>query len=158
MRAWPGQPYPLSTTWTGFGVNFALFTAHATRVELCLFDGVGATATSATVDLAEHTGLVWHGFLADARSGQLYGYRMYGPWDPRAGHRFNLHKVLFDPYAKAVARVVCWDDTMFGYLLRGNYLQGRPIRGAGIKDICSCPGSGRSAVPESVPRTRGQGR
>jgi len=115
MRVWPGQPYPLGATWTGLGVNFALFSAHATRVELCLFDSVDATAPSHTVPLPETTDLVWHGFLPDARPGQLYGYRVHGPYDPAAGHRFNPHKILFDPYAKAVARVVSWDDSMFGY-------------------------------------------
>jgi isoamylase len=115
LRVWLGQPYPLGATWTGMGVNFALFSAHATRVELCLFDSVDATAPSATVPLPETTNLVWHGFLPDIRPDQLYGYRVHGPYDPEAGHRFNPHKILFDPYAKAVARVVRWNDAMFGY-------------------------------------------
>jgi glycogen operon protein len=115
LRVWPGQPYPLGATWTGLGVNFAIFSAHATRVELCLFDSADDVTPGATVTLPEHTDLVWHGFLPDVRPGQVYGYRVHGPWDPAAGHRFNPHKVVFDPYAKAVARVVRWDDAMFGY-------------------------------------------
>jgi glycogen operon protein len=115
MRVWPGQPYPLGATWTGLGVNFAIFSAHATRVELCLFDSPDASAPSACVPLPEHTDMVWHGYLPDIRPGQLYGYRVHGPYDPQAGHRFNAHKVVMDPYAKSVGRPVRWDDAMFGY-------------------------------------------
>ena len=104
MRVWPGQPYPLGATWTGLGVNFAIFSAHATRVELCLFDSPDATAPSACVPLPEHTDMVWHGYLPDVRPGQLYGYRVHGPYEPPAGHRFNPNKVVIDPYAKAVGR------------------------------------------------------
>jgi isoamylase len=119
MRVWPGQPYPLGATWTGLGVNFAIFSAHATRVELCLFDSPDATAPSACVPLPEHTDMVWHGCLPDVRPGQLYGYRVHGPYDPNAGHRFNPHKVVMDPYAKSIGRVVRWDDAMFGYSIGG---------------------------------------
>ena len=112
---WPGEPYPLGATWTGVGVNFALFSAHATRVELCLFDGPDDTKPSATVDLPEQTDMVWHGFLPDARPNQLYGYRVHGPYEPLQGHRFNPHKIVMDPYAKSVARTVRWADEMFGY-------------------------------------------
>ena len=115
MRVWPGQPYPLGATWTGLGVNFAIFSAHATRVELCLFDSPDASAPSACVPLPEHTDMVWHGYLPDVRPGQLYGYRVHGPYDPPAGHRFNAHKVVMDPYAKSIGRPVRWDDAMFGY-------------------------------------------
>ena len=115
MRVWPGQPYPLGATWTGLGVNFAIFSAHATRVELCLFDSPHATAPSACVPLPEHTDMVWHGYLPDARPGQLYGFRVHGPYDPANGHRFNPHKVVIDPYAKSVGRAIRWDDANFGY-------------------------------------------
>ena len=115
MRVWPGQPYPLGATWTGLGVNFAIYSAHATRVELCFFDAPDATAPSSSVQLPEHTNMVWHGYFPDIRPGQLYGYRLHGPYDPRAGHRFNPHKIVIDPYAKAVGRGVTWDDAMFGY-------------------------------------------
>ena len=117
MRVWPGQPYPLGTTWTGLGVNFALFSAHATRVDLCLFDSPDAATPSVCVALPEHTDMVWHGYLPDARPGQLYGYRVHGPYDPGAGHRFNPNKVVLDPYAKSIGRQVRWDDSVFGYTI-----------------------------------------
>ncbi len=115
MRVWPGQPYPLGATWTGLGVNFAIFSAHATRVELCLFDSATATLPSACVPLPEHTDMVWHGYLPDVRPGQLYGFRVHGPYEPSAGHRFNPHKILIDPYARAIGRTVRWDNSLFGY-------------------------------------------
>src|SRR5436190_3393251 len=93
-RVREGLSVPLGTTWTGVGVNFALFSAHATKVELCLFDSPGATRESARVVLPEHTDQVWHGFLPDARPNQLYGYRVHGPHEPKAGHRFNPNKVV----------------------------------------------------------------
>ncbi len=96
-------------------MNFALFSAHATHVELCLFDGPDATNERARIRLPEHTDMVWHGFLPDCRPGQLYGYRVYGPYEPAAGHRFNPNKVVMDPYAKSVARTIRWADEMFGY-------------------------------------------
>ena len=117
MRVWPGQPYPLGATWTGVGVNFAIFSAHATRVDLCLFDSPEATAASECVTLPEHTDMVWHGYLPDVRPGQLYGYRVHGPYDPGAGHRFNPNKVVLDPYAKSIGRGVRWDDSVFGYAI-----------------------------------------
>src|SRR5688572_7057067 len=115
MRMWPGQPYPLGATWTGLGVNFAIFSANATRVELCLFESADATRASTCVVLPEQTNMVWHGYLPDVRPGQLYGYRVHGPYDPAAGHRFNPSKIVMDPYGKSVGRSVKWDDSMFGY-------------------------------------------
>jgi isoamylase len=117
MRVWPGQPYPLGATWTGLGVNFAIFSAHASSVELCLFDGPDATAPAACVHLPEHTDMVWHGYFPDVRPGQLYGFRVHGPYEPEHGHRFNPHKIVLDPYAKVVGRNIRWDDTVFGYRL-----------------------------------------
>jgi isoamylase len=117
MRVWPGQPYPLGATWTGLGVNFAIYSGHATRVELCLFASPDAILASACVPLPEHTDMVWHGYLPDVRPGQLYGYRVHGPYDPHGGHRFNPHKVVMDPYARAIGRPVRWDDAMFGYTI-----------------------------------------
>jgi glycogen operon protein len=96
-------------------VNFAIFSEHATKVELCLFDSVDSKRESRSVVLPEHTDMVWHGYLPDAEPGQLYGYRVHGPYDPGKGHRFNPHKVLLDPYAKAIGRDVAWDDTLFAY-------------------------------------------
>src|SRR5258706_3197844 len=115
MRVWPGNPYPLGATWTGVGVNFALFSAHATKVELCLFDSPDASKESRRIVLPEYTDMVWHAFLPDARPNQLYGYRVHGPYEPAKGHRFNANKVVMDPYAKSVARTIQWADEMFGY-------------------------------------------
>jgi glycogen operon protein len=111
----PGAPYPLGATWDGIGVNFAIFSEHATAVELCLFSGPDATAESGRMALPEQTDMVWHGYLPDVRPGQLYGYRVHGPYAPRAGHRFNPAKVLIGPYAKAVGRSVRRHDSLFGY-------------------------------------------
>ncbi|HEY2587765.1 MAG TPA: glycogen debranching protein GlgX [Tepidisphaeraceae bacterium] len=115
LRVWPGRPYPLGATWDGSGVNFGLFSEHATKVELCLFDSIDDTQESQRVVLAECTDMVWHGYLPDLEPGQLYGYRVYGPYEPAKGHRFNPNKILLDPYAKAIGRDVRWDDTLFGY-------------------------------------------
>jgi isoamylase len=114
LRVWPGLPYPLGATWDGSGVNFALFSAHAEKVELCLFDD-GGKKEIARVALPEFTHEIWHGYLPDVRAGQLYGYRVYGPYDPKAGHRFNHHKLLIDPYAKAAQGTIRWDDAVFSY-------------------------------------------
>lgn len=114
FRIWPGLPAPLGVTWDGSGTNFALFSAHAEKVELCLFDARG-TREVARIVLPEYTHEVWHGYLPDVRPGQLYGYRVYGPYQPTAGHRFNPHKLLLDPYAKALAGELRWHDALFGY-------------------------------------------
>ena len=103
---WPGSPYPLGATWDGVGVNFAVFSEHGTRVELCLFDSPDAASEFVTIPLTEQTDMVWHGYLPDARPGQLYGLRVHGPFDPHRGHRFNPHKLLLDPYAKVIGRTV----------------------------------------------------
>jgi isoamylase len=115
MRVWPGTPYPLGATWDGVGVNFAIFSEHGTRVELCLFDSVDAELESVTIPLPEHTDMVWHGYLPDVRPGQLYGYRVHGPFAPQLGHRFNPHKLIMDPYAKVVGRTVRWHESLFGF-------------------------------------------
>jgi glycogen operon protein len=115
MRVWPGAPYPLGATWDANGVNFALFSEHATRVELCLFDAAGDSMESLCVPLTERTDMVWHGYLPDVRPGQLYGFRVDGPWDPAAGHRFNPSKVLLDPYAKIIGRPLRWGPPLFAY-------------------------------------------
>ena len=117
VKVWPGKPYPLGATWDGLGVNFSLFSQHATAVELCLFDSVDATQEAVRVPLTEQTHRVWHGYLPEVRSGQLYGYRVHGPYDPQAGHRFNAAKVVLDPYAKQIGRPVQWSDEAFGYQL-----------------------------------------
>jgi len=109
-----GLPNPLGATWDGSGVNFAFFSAHAEKVELCLFDRSGRREIE-RIALPEYTHEVWHGYLHDVRPGQLYGYRVHGPYDPRAGHRFNRHKLLLDPYAKAYRGELRWHDAAFGY-------------------------------------------
>jgi isoamylase len=114
IRVWPGRPGPMGATWDGSGTNFTLFSAHAERVELCLFDG-GGRREIARIRMPEYTHEVWHGYLPDVRPGQLYGYRVYGPYEPEAGHRFNHHKLLVDPYAKALVGALEWDDALFGY-------------------------------------------
>jgi len=115
MRVWPGRPYPLGATWDGGGVNFAIFSEHAKRAELCLFGSPQATRASHSVRLPEYTDHVWHGYLPDLAPGQLYGYRMHGPYSPDRGHRFNPSKLLLDPYAKAIGRDLTWTDALFGY-------------------------------------------
>ncbi|WP_339523930.1 glycogen debranching protein GlgX [Pseudomonas sp. EA_35y_Pfl2_R111] len=115
-RVTEGNPFPLGATWDGLGVNFALFSAHATRVELCLFDDQGKEEIE-RIELPEYTDEIWHGYLPDARPGQIYGYRVYGPYDPAAGHRFNHHKLLLDPYAKQLVGKLQWSEALFGYTI-----------------------------------------
>ncbi len=109
-----GLPYPLGAHWNGSGVNFALFSANATKVELCLFDATGRRELE-RVPLPEYTDEVWHGYLPGMRPGQLYGYRVHGPYAPDAGHRFNPNKLLIDPYALALHGEIRWHDAVFGY-------------------------------------------
>jgi glycogen operon protein len=113
-KVWPGRPYPLGATWDGEGVNFALFSAHATKVELCLFDRSG-NREELRITLPEYTDEVWHAYLPDARPNLLYGYRVHGPYDPANGHRFNPNKLLIDPYAKSLHGRLRWSDSLFGY-------------------------------------------
>ncbi len=117
-RLRPGRPHPLGATWDGIGVNFALYAPNAERVELLLFDREDAEAPVSTVDLPEQTGPIWHGYFFNMRPGQLYGYRVHGPYAPEEGHRFNPNKVLLDPYAKALGRPLHWHDSLFGYELQ----------------------------------------
>jgi glycogen operon protein len=111
---WPGRPYPLGSTWDGEGVNFALYSEHAEKVELCLFDITGKREIL-RVPLPEQTDMVWHGYLPEVRPGQLYGYRVFGPYAPQQGHRFNHHKLLLDPYGKQIQGTIRWSDSQFGY-------------------------------------------
>ena len=111
-----GQPFPLGATWDGLGVNFALFSAHASKVELCLFDAQGKQELE-RIELPEYTNEIWHGYLPDAHPGMVYGYRVHGPYEPDAGHRFNPNKLLIDPYAKQLVGDLRWSDRLFGYTL-----------------------------------------
>src|SRR4051812_10581517 len=137
-QLWKGSAYPLGATWGGEGVNFALFSEHATGVELCLFDELGQTET-ARVRFTEVANHVWHGFLPGVRPGQLYGYRVHGPYEPARGHRFNPNKVLLDPYAKAIAGRVDWSEEMFGYVM-----------GHGEEDLAMDPRDNAARVPKCV--------
>ncbi|HMF23425.1 MAG TPA: glycogen debranching protein GlgX [Pseudolabrys sp.] len=109
-----GSPYPLGPTWDGRGTNFALFSANATKVELCLFDREGRREKQRIV-MPERTDDVWHVYLLHAAPGQLYGYRVHGPYAPEAGHRFNCHKLLIDPYSKRLGGHFTWHDMHFAY-------------------------------------------
>ena len=111
----PGKPHPLGANWDGQGVNFALFSQNAAGVELCLFDSPESETESARIPLREQTNFVWHAYLPGVAPGQLYAYRVEGPYEPSRGHRFNSNKVLLDPYARAVGRGLTWRDELYGY-------------------------------------------
>ncbi|MDX5483178.1 MAG: glycogen debranching protein GlgX [Hymenobacteraceae bacterium] len=115
ITVYPGSPYPLGATWDGEGVNFALYAENATGVDLCLFDEAMGAVESVKLKLTERTHHVWHVYVPELKPGQLYGYRVHGPFEPRNGHRFNPNKLLLDPYAKAVAGTIEWHDALFGY-------------------------------------------
>jgi isoamylase len=117
VKIWLGYPYPLGATWLGNGVNFAIFSETATSVDLCLFDSMDAPQENMRIPVTEHTDQVWHVFLPDVKPGQLYGYRVNGPYDPKHGMRFNSSKLLLDPYAKAIAGEINWADEMFAYVV-----------------------------------------
>jgi len=115
----PGKPYPLGATWDGSGVNFALYSEHATGVELCLYDA-RARREAARLALTEQTAFVWHTYIPGLQPGQLYGYRVHGPWDPAQGLRFNPAKLLIDPYAKAISGHVDWSKPVYPYKFGGD--------------------------------------
>jgi isoamylase len=133
MRIWPGRPYPLGANWDGTGVNVALFSDNATKVELCLFDSASSTHESERIELPERMYNVFHGYFPDLEPGTLYGFRVSGPYTPERGLRFNPNKLLFDPYARAVGRPLKWDDSLFGYRL------GDPQRDLSFDDRDSAP-------------------
>ena len=122
MRILPGKPYPLGATWDGMGVNFALFSENATKVELCFFDSPARRRESSRITMPGFTNNVWHVYLKDVHPGQAYGYRVYGPYNPEEGHRFNPNKILVDPYSKLVTRRLRWHDSLYGYQI-GNKRQ-----------------------------------
>jgi isoamylase len=115
MRVWRGHPYPLGASWDGRGVNFAIFSEGADKIDVCLFDAPELNKESQRATLPAVTGRVWHGYFPDLRPGQLYGLRADGPYAPYQGQRFNPNKLLFDPYAKAVGRDLRYDDSLYGY-------------------------------------------
>jgi glycogen operon protein len=118
-RLQPGRPHPLGATWDGLGTNFALFSANAEKVELCLFDATGQRELD-RIALPELTDEVWHGYLPDVKPGQLYGYRVHGPYAPEAGHRFNPNKLLIDPYARTLVGPLKWTDAHYGWRAQSN--------------------------------------
>jgi glycogen operon protein len=115
-RVREGHSFPLGATWDGVGVNFALFSAHASKVELCLFDIDGKRELE-RIELPEFTDEVWHGYLPEARPGTVYGYRVHGPYEPAAGHRFNHNKLLIDPHARQLVGEIKWDPAVYGYTI-----------------------------------------
>src|SRR5262249_21595310 len=115
---WRGRPWPLGATWDGEGVNFARYSEHADRVELCLFDAKVRRELE-RIELRERTDFVWHAYLPDARPGTLYGWRVHGPWAPEQGHRYNPNKLLLDPYARMIVGGLRWSDALFGHRVGG---------------------------------------
>lgn len=115
MKTKPGKPYPLGATWEGDSVNFALYSENATNVELCLFDSPEAEHESQRIKLTQYTDFVWHVSVPGLKAGQLYGYRVDGPFQPEQGLRFNSSKLLLDPYSKAISGTIDWDNSMFAY-------------------------------------------
>jgi glycogen operon protein len=113
---WPGRPGPRGALWDGEGVNFAVFSEHAERVELCIFEATGRRELQ-RVTVPEQTDQVWHCYLPEARPGMLYGYRVHGPYRPDQGMRFNAHKLLIDPYARNIVGALRWSDALFGYTI-----------------------------------------
>jgi len=109
-----GSPYPRGAAWDGRGTNFAVFSANATKVEVCIFDPSGHRELQ-RVALPEYTDQIWHGYLPGIRPGTPYGLRVHGPYEPSAGHRFNANKLLLDPYACAYLGALTWDPAIFGY-------------------------------------------
>src|SRR6185437_12520107 len=115
VRVWPGEPCPLGASWDGVGVNFAIFSENATGVDLCLFAHPADGAESARIPLTERNDQIWHCYLPDVRPGQLYGYRVHGPYEPERGQRFNPAQLLIDPYAKAISGTIAWSDALYAY-------------------------------------------
>ena len=139
MRVRPGGPHPLGATWDGEGVNFAIFSENATGVDLCLFDRPEEDVETARIAMREWTDQVWHAYLPDVRPGQLYGYRVRGPYEPERGHRFNDAKLLIDPCARAVSGRLTWDDAVFGYTI-----------GDPREDLSKDPRDSAGHVPKSL--------
>ena len=133
-----GSPLPLGVTWDGHGSNFAVFSGHAERMQLCLFDDHGKHET-ARFDLPECTDGIWHGYLPGARPGQLYGYRAHGRYAPLEGHRFNHNKLLLDPYARRLAGELKWSDALLGYRA-----------GSARGDLTRCRRDSAFAMPKAV--------
>jgi glycogen operon protein len=140
ITVYPGSPFPLGATWDGKGVNFAIYAENATGAELCLFETKEDKRESAKIRIEERTHHVWHVYIPGLKPGQLYGYRMHGPYEPQNGHRFNPNKFLIDPYAKAISGSLQWHDSLFGYEL------GHPDAELSFSNMDSAPFMPRSVV------------
>lgn len=116
-KLFPGKPFPLGATWDGKGVNFAIFSENATAIDLCLFNGRTDKKESEVIRIAEHSEGIWHCYVPGVQPGQLYGYRVHGPYEPSEGHRFNNNKLLIDPYAKSIFGKINWNKDLYGYEL-----------------------------------------
>lgn len=143
LAVWRGNSYPLGATWDGMGVNFALFSEHAEKVELCLFDDSGQKEF-ARIQMPDQTDLIWHAYLPEIRPGQKYGYRVYGPYKPEEGLRFNPNKLLLDPYAKAIQGELNWNDAHFAYRI------GDPDEDLSFDERDSAPFMPKSVVVEQA--------
>lgn len=137
---YPGTPYPLGATWDGEGVNFALYAENAEGVDLCLFNTTEDPVENVKIRMRERSHHVWHVYVPEIKPGQLYGYRVYGPYEPENGHRFNPNKLLIDPYAKAIAGTIQWHNSLFGYEL------GHPDADLSFSNEDSAPYIPKSAV------------
>ncbi|MBL4675149.1 MAG: glycogen debranching protein GlgX [Mucilaginibacter sp.] len=140
-KIYPGRPYPLGATWDGKGVNFALYADNATGVELCLFNG---KQPEKRIKLSERTHQIWHCYLPDVKPGQFYGYRVDGPYDPQNGYRFNVNKLLMDPYAKSLSGRIDWHDSIFAYEI------GNPDEDMSFSTTDSAPFMPKSVVIDST--------
>ncbi|GAA4411288.1 glycogen debranching protein GlgX [Nibrella viscosa] len=144
IAVYPGSPFPLGATWDGKGVNFALYADNAYGVDLCLFQSKEDDAESVKIRISERSHHVWHVYVPDLKPGQLYGYRVYGPFEPWNGHRYNPNKLLIDPYAKAISGTIDWHDALFGYEV------GHPDEDLSFSGIDSAPYIPRSVVVDSA--------
>lgn len=144
IKIYPGKPFPLGATWDGKGVNFAIFADNATGVELCLFKNEKDEAEYAKIKVTERSHQIWHIYLPDVKPGQLYGYRVSGPYEPQNGHRFNSNKLLIDPYAKAISGTIEWHDALFGYEI------GNPNEDLSYSELDSAPFIPKSVVIDSA--------
>jgi len=142
MTQFPGSPFPLGAYWDGYGVNFALYSENATAIELCLFSA-GDPSVEVRIRIKERDNSIWHVYLPEIAPGQLYGYRVYGPYEPQNGHRFNPNKLLIDPYAKAISGTINWNDALFGYEV------GHPDEDLSFDDRDSAPFIPKSVVIDS---------
>lgn len=137
---YPGQPYPLGATWDGEGVNFAIFAENASGIDLCLFEKADSPQEFAKIKINEVSHHVWHAYLPGIKPGQHYGYRAHGPYDPLNGLRYNPNKLLIDPYAKAIASPVNWNDSLFGYVI------GHEEQDLSFSEVDSAPNAPKSVV------------